>query len=888
MDANWIIDYPIWELGFSGGGLLIICMAVIHVYIAHFAVGGGLFLVLTEMKGYRENNPEILDYVKKHARFFLLLTMVFGSMTGVGIWLVISVLSPSATSTLIHYFVFGWATEWVFFLCEIITLFVYYYRFGKMNRKDHLTVGWIYFIFAWLSLLVVNAIVSFMLTPGKWVETQNFWHGFFNPTFFSSLFFRTCLSFMLAGLFGYITSVHLKKDELRHKMVRYCSWWLIFPLLFLLEAAYWYAGSIPEPQRSMIFNKSAEIAPFIKTFLWLSPAIFVAGVIMAFRMPKNIQKGIAFALLIIGLIYVGAFEWIREAGRRPYIIYNYIYSNAVPAAQADRIKTEGLLKTTRWVKHRSIDETNEMDAGREIFHMLCAACHSIGGPVNDILPITRKYTVFAMDSFLDGMGKIGEYMPTFMGNHTERKALAVYIIKGLHQKPDEPFTAAVPKALPVDIPAFDPDTDEYLILPWSRMGMRFLSDNNRYICMAPPGNDLYAQVFRRGEIPEKLSDSVKVSYRLEDGYHQPSRHIDYWKYPSLQPDKKQAETNHPDSQTTGTMIFDPAMGAFAATGIPVSPYKEDGTFNPYPLVTIEARDVETGDVLASTRAVASVTTEMGCRNCHGGTWRVDGKTGISDETALDILKVHDRINRTDLLSSAQAGHPASCRKCHTNSRDKSDESGKKLNLSAAIHGFHANFLTGRDGEACTSCHPSAPDSYTQCLRGIHQYIGLDCTNCHGKMEDHALSLLTAEKQNGKKTAENRIRHLNPRSVDSVDEIAPRTPWINAPDCLTCHVDFNAPETDIAQLNRWTDDETRLYRMRTDDMGIVCAACHGTPHALYPATSIFGNDRDNIPPMQYQKNPYPIAANKNCRVCHTVDMEDSVHHPNMLNMFRNLR
>jgi hypothetical protein len=39
-------------------------------------------------------------------------------------------------------------------------------------------------------------------------------------------------------------------------------------------------------------------------------------------------------------------------------------------------------------------------------------------------------------------------------------------------------------------------------------------------------------------------------------------------------------------------------------------------------------------------------------------------------------------------------------------------------------------------------------------------------------------------------------------------------------------------------------------------------------------------------MQYQKNPYPIGANKNCRVCHTVDMEDEMHHPNSLRMVRN--
>ena len=78
------MNYPVWQLTFFGGGLTIAMMAVFHVFISHFAIGGGLFLVLTEWHGYRQNSTAIIDYVKKHTRFFLLVTMVLGGMTGVG------------------------------------------------------------------------------------------------------------------------------------------------------------------------------------------------------------------------------------------------------------------------------------------------------------------------------------------------------------------------------------------------------------------------------------------------------------------------------------------------------------------------------------------------------------------------------------------------------------------------------------------------------------------------------------------------------------------------------------------------------------------------------------------------------------------------------------
>ena len=101
------MNYPVWYLPGIGGGLLIALIAVLHVFVSHFAVGGGLYLIYSEKKGIRENSQAILDFTKAHARFFLLLTMVFGSITGVGIWFIIALVNPAATSFLIHTFVFG-------------------------------------------------------------------------------------------------------------------------------------------------------------------------------------------------------------------------------------------------------------------------------------------------------------------------------------------------------------------------------------------------------------------------------------------------------------------------------------------------------------------------------------------------------------------------------------------------------------------------------------------------------------------------------------------------------------------------------------------------------------------------------------------------------------
>ncbi len=100
------MNYPVWFLPNTGGGLLIAIIAILHVVISHLAVGGGLFLVLTERKAVLTKDSALLEYVRKHTWFFLLLTMVFGGMSGVGIWFIIALVNPAATSITDPHFCF--------------------------------------------------------------------------------------------------------------------------------------------------------------------------------------------------------------------------------------------------------------------------------------------------------------------------------------------------------------------------------------------------------------------------------------------------------------------------------------------------------------------------------------------------------------------------------------------------------------------------------------------------------------------------------------------------------------------------------------------------------------------------------------------------------------
>ena len=877
------MEYPVWFLNQFGGGFLIAVIATVHVFVAHFAVGGGLFLVLTETKALRENSHPIMDYTRRHTKFFLLVTMVFGGLTGVAIWFVISVLSPGATSTLIHTFVFGWATEWVCFIGEILALIFYYCTFNRLEPKKHLTLGWLYFIFAWLSLVLITGIIGFMLTPGDWLQNQDFWSGFFNPSFWPAVVFRTGLALMITGVFGFVTASFIKDDADRLSMLRYTAWWAVLPLPVVFLGGWWYLEALPAPQQAMILAKSHEMQPFFGAFLILAPVTAVASLIMTLKMPKALHRSIPFVLLILAFGVIGSFEYVREAARKPYLIYEHTYSNGVLKAQAADVVKAGYLKKAKWIENKTLDDGTMLAAGRELFYHHCSSCHSIDGYFKDIKPRTAKFTYFGMDAFINGMGKINTYMPTFMGNRAERSALAAYLVKTLHAKElTEKAPAQTAPASP-QAPPFDKDQDEYVLLSWNNLGMHCISDAYKYWVLLPPANDLYAQLVRRGDKPQMITEGIEMHYKVQPEFENPAARSLFWVHAeSLFGKKLPDNIGLSGLGLSGQMKLAKAHGWFEAALIPVEPYPADGSYNPYPLFTIEAKDQKTGKVLASTKVVAPTSTEMGCRNCHGGKWRVAGMAGISDEAGSDVLAVHDRMNGTELLPQAQQGSPKLCQSCHPDPVLGAKGQEGLLNLPAAIHGFHANHLTERGAEACAACHPNSPAGPTRCLRGRHGQSGIDCTRCHGYLEDHALSLLKAEKEKGKKGAERLMKHLSPRTVKTLTEVNGRIPWLNEPDCLNCHVDFNKADKLASNgFNTWTKGPEELYRMRHgDNQRLACAACHNSPHATWPTVNAFGKDRDNLQPLQYQGLADSLGIKGNCTVCHLKEPQGKPHHKGM--------
>lgn len=421
------MNYPFWEVQVIGGGWLIGIVAILHVFVSHFAVGGGLFLVLTERKAYKTNNSIILNYVKKHSKFFLLLTIVFGALTGVAIWFTIGLVNPQATSALIHIFVWGWAIEWVFFFVEIAAVMLYYYTWDKVDRKIHLTIGWIYFIAAILSMVIINGILSFMLTPGNWLTTRSFWDGFFNPTYFSSLAVRIVTAIVLAGIYGLFTATFIVDKDNRDQVIKYSSKWVLPFMLVLPIVSFWYYLTLPETPKEIVLGGISSISQTAILGIIFGVAVFVLVLFFGFIKTRFFTKFVGFVVLMLGLSIMFAGERVREAIRKPYVIYHYMYSNGLLLEEFDKYKEKGLLQASKWTKVKEINDENKVQAGREAFKIYCESCHIPNG-YNDVFPLIQDLDEETITTMIISLEDYRGYMPKFAGTETEAEAIAKWLV----------------------------------------------------------------------------------------------------------------------------------------------------------------------------------------------------------------------------------------------------------------------------------------------------------------------------------------------------------------------------------------------------------------------------------------------------------------------------
>ena len=478
------MNYPVWDVPVIGSGWVIGGIAIFHVLISHFAIGGGFYLPMAERKALREGREDWMRAIRKHAKFFMVLTAVFGAVSGVGIWFAIGLANPEGTSTLIHNFVFGWAIEWTFFIVEITAAMVYYYTWGRVDSATHLKVGWVYAGTAFMSLVVINGILTFMLTPGAaWLEVagtgneaSRFWSAFFNPTYWPSLCLRTLICISLAGVWALVTASRIdgeKEPELKTEIIRWSVKWLLPSFLLLPVCFVWLLYMLPAGRMELLrigidtigSGAFTQVTRAALVTVMTSATIAVVVYFLAWRNPKDFTFGHAIAVLFLALAATASTEQAREMIRKPYVVVDHMYSNGIRRSEVAGFNQNGYLAKSIWVTPEerarwsagpgvlpaadTAPANDQLERGRLMFQGQCLACHTQTG-YRSMEAFLKPRDRQAIENILTMLHKSEEdspyraYMPPLVGTDAEIAALAAYLTVMAHgqEAPDMTQVAA--------------------------------------------------------------------------------------------------------------------------------------------------------------------------------------------------------------------------------------------------------------------------------------------------------------------------------------------------------------------------------------------------------------------------------------------------------------
>jgi mono/diheme cytochrome c family protein len=437
------MDYPIWDVAI-GGGVLMGVVAITHVIVSHFAIGGGLLIAVTESLAVKRGDREMRDLAKRSSLILILFSTVFGAISGVGIWVVAGLISPATISALIRNYVWGWAIEWVFFIVEIVAALVYYATWDKVSKRVHVMIAWIYFVAAYLSLVIINGIITFMLTPGEWSTTGAFWDGFFNPTYWPSLLLRTGITLLMATSFMAFAANRAGRDA-RPRLARYLGWWLLVGTLVSYAGFRWWEAALPDPIRALFIGGSAALATLAETrhlLLWSLTATLVLGAVFLLALPRAARVVPLVLIAIASFTFFGGYERLREGVRKPFLIHDFMFSNGVRVDEIQHLNEKGILSKARWAAHQSSDQ--EHATGRAVFRAQCASCHTIDGyqAIRPLLPDDpdmtlgviymmqeqgESYSGLEAGQTVDKRDLTYPFMPPFVGTEDEMTALADYL-----------------------------------------------------------------------------------------------------------------------------------------------------------------------------------------------------------------------------------------------------------------------------------------------------------------------------------------------------------------------------------------------------------------------------------------------------------------------------
>lgn len=416
--------YPISDFGPVMKGAVIGGMGIFHVFVAQFAIGGGILLTYFEWLAQRGKEPHARAFLNSFFRVLVLISFVIGALTGVGMWFMTIQISPRTIGIMVDQFHWLWATEWTFFCLEILSGYLFYRYAAILSGRSRLTLLVLYSLAAWMSLFWINGILSWQLTPDGWTTSGNVWAGFFNPSFWPSLLYRTVVALTIASLMAcvVINATPQLDREARASLIHRASN-LLLPMLLMPFLGVWYLSSIPADSRSWVLGGSAAMTLFMTMSVGASLLIGLYALIGLVREHLYINGATATLLVALAFGATAGGEFVREGVRKPYTIRQTLYSNSIHPAEVEHLRQVGCVSADPYpLRDAAAYPNDQLKLGARVFRFQCSVCHTLNG-MNGLSELAGTWTIDQKRMNIAKLQHTKPFMPPFAGTSKDLEAL---------------------------------------------------------------------------------------------------------------------------------------------------------------------------------------------------------------------------------------------------------------------------------------------------------------------------------------------------------------------------------------------------------------------------------------------------------------------------------
>ncbi len=419
--------YPINDFGPIMKGMVIGGMGIFHVFVAQFAIGGGMLLCYFQWLAQTGRSPHARRFLDSYFKLLVLVSFVIGALTGVGMWFSAIQISPRTIGLMVGSFHWIWATEWTFFCLEVVAGYAFY-RYGaglKDGRRMALLA--LYTLAAWFSLFWINGILSWQLTPGGWVESRSVWAGFFNPSFFPSLIFRTIVAMTIAALIACAVINTMAIDRQARTELIHRSAHFLAPMAAMPALGLWYFLSIPADSRSWVLGGSVAMTLFLSLAAGASLLIGLYALVGLLIQRLTINGATATLLCALAFAATAGGEFVREGVRKPYTIRETLYANSIAPSEVAALRRSGSVAGDPYpLRDGESYPDDQVRLGARVFRFQCGVCHTLSG-ANGLVHLAGSWTPDQRRMNIAELQRTKPFMPPFAGNAAEVEALAQLI-----------------------------------------------------------------------------------------------------------------------------------------------------------------------------------------------------------------------------------------------------------------------------------------------------------------------------------------------------------------------------------------------------------------------------------------------------------------------------